>query len=152
MLRSAWTPGPAPLPAPGSGSLLVAVTDFTCARARDLPGVFRAGTALRRSWPDLPGAVGLWLWSLPRERRCGSVSVWTDGAALRGFVRLPEHVAIMRRYRDRGEIRSVTWETDAADVFDRAATWARAELVLTGSNQGQGQDGAGAAPSQRFSR
>ncbi|MBE1535024.1 hypothetical protein [Actinomadura algeriensis] len=122
-MRTRWLAGPAP----ASGPVLVSVTGFTCARARDLPGVFRAGTTLRRSWPELPGAVGLWLWSVPLERRCGSVSVWTDGAALRGFVRLPAHVAIMRRYRGRGEIRTASWETDA---FDPAATWARAGRFL----------------------
>ncbi|MEV5827063.1 hypothetical protein AB0L25_15920 [Spirillospora sp. NPDC052242] len=122
-VRTHWLAGPATAPGP----VLVSVTDFTCTRARDLPGVVRAGMALRRSWPELPGAVGLWLWSLPRERRCGSVSVWRDGAALHGFVRLPEHVAIMRRYRGRGEIRTVTWE---ADAFDPAATWARAARVI----------------------
>ncbi|WP_199747592.1 hypothetical protein [Actinomadura sp. WAC 06369] len=122
-VRTRWLAGPAAAPGP----VLVSVTDFTCARARDLPGVARAGMALRRSWPELPGAVGLWLWSLPLERRSGSVSVWTDEAALRGFVRLPEHVAIMRRYRGRGEIRAVTWE---ADAFDRAATWERAARFL----------------------
>ncbi|GGV04236.1 hypothetical protein GCM10010182_23150 [Actinomadura cremea] len=137
-------------PATSPGPVLVSVTDFTAASALDLPGVFRAGMALRRLWPDLPGAVGLWLWAVPLERRCGSVSVWTDGAALRSFVALPEHVAIMRRYRGRGEIRSVTWE---ADVFDPAATWARAARVLAGAGSRAGQAGAAAgAPSQREPR
>ncbi|QFG25704.1 hypothetical protein [Actinomadura sp. WMMB 499] len=136
-VRTGWRAGPAS----AAGPVLVSVTDFTAASALDLPGVFRAGMALRRSWPDLPGAVGLWLWAIPAERRCGSVSVWTDAAALRGFVALPEHVAIMRRYRGRGGLRSVTWE---ADAFDARAAWARAARVLAG------EDAPGAAaPRQR---
>ncbi|MFB4308058.1 hypothetical protein [Actinomadura sp. GTD37] len=110
-----------------SGPVLVSVTDFTCADPLDLPRIFRAGMALRRSWPDLDGAVGLWLWAEPLRRRCGSVSVWTGDAALRGFVAWPPHVEIMRRFRGRGTIRAHTWE---AERFDPAATLARAERVL----------------------
>ncbi|MFF4618858.1 hypothetical protein [Nonomuraea jabiensis] len=79
MLRSRWTPGPA---AGATGSVLVSVTDFRTGRLRDLPGVYQAGLTLRRAWPDLPGAVGMWLWTQPLEGRCGSVSIWQDEGSL----------------------------------------------------------------------
>ncbi|GGZ08705.1 hypothetical protein [Streptomyces poonensis] len=141
MLRSRWCPGPAGdslgdrVAANGidngmrgrvSGSLIVSVTDFTSDAYRDLPGIVRRGLALRRRWPHLEGAVGMWLWAAPSARRCGSVSVWTGRRALAEFVRLPEHVAIMDEYRERGTIRSVMWEyesLDAARIRQDAEVW-----------------------------
>ncbi|CAM5608907.1 hypothetical protein [Streptomyces purpurascens] len=76
MLRSRWCRGPAgdflggSAAANGvdsgvrgrrSGSLTVSVTEFTSDAYRDLPGIARHGFALRRRWPDLDGAVGMWL-------------------------------------------------------------------------------------------
>ncbi|NUW41883.1 hypothetical protein [Nonomuraea rhodomycinica] len=106
MLRSRWTPGEA---VGATGTVLVSVTDFRADRLRDLPGVYRAGLALRRAWPELPGAVGMWLWTEPLRGRCGSVSIWRDETALRRFVAWPDHVAVVRRYRGRGRLRSTTW-------------------------------------------
>ena len=135
MLRSAWTPGP---DEEAVGPVLVSVTAFTADRARDLPGIFRSGLRLRRHWPSLEGAVGMWLGSVPRERRCGSVSVWLDERSLRGFVALPEHVAIMRRYRDRGRMASVTWEVEDGEL---RSVWARARAYLAGAEQSEGSEG-----------
>ncbi|MFI6856727.1 hypothetical protein [Streptomyces sp. NPDC050416] len=99
-----------------SGPLIVSVTDFTSDAYRDLPGIARRGFALRRRWPQLAGAVGMWLWTMPSARRCGSVSVWAGRRALAEFVRLPEHVAIMNQYRRRGTIRSVILEHESLDT------------------------------------
>lgn len=99
-----------------SGLLIVSITDFTSHAYRDLPRIARRGFALRRSWPQLDGAVGMWLWGAPLVRRCGSISVWTGRRAPGEFVRLPEHVAIMDEYRDRGTIRSVIREYESFDV------------------------------------
>ncbi|MFJ4280460.1 hypothetical protein [Streptomyces massasporeus] len=96
--------------------MIVSATDFTPGRRRDLPGIARRGMALRRHWPRLEGAVGMWLWAMPVAGRCGSVSVWTGRRALAGFVRLPEHVAIMDEYRERGTTRSVIREYENLDV------------------------------------
>ncbi|MBE1491186.1 hypothetical protein H4W31_006824 [Plantactinospora soyae] len=126
MLRSAWAPGPS---TGSDGPMLVSVTDFQADRLRDLPGIFRAGLRLRRAWPQLAGAVGMWLWAEPLERRCGSVSIWQDEEALRGFVAWPEHVRIMRRYRSRGQIRATSW---LAARSDPAAIWAQARPYLSG--------------------
>ncbi|MGW0600161.1 hypothetical protein ACWD11_23880 [Streptomyces sp. NPDC002776] len=131
MLSSRWIQGPAgdclanhsaahtagsDSPGRRSGPLIVSVTDFTSDAYRDLPGIMRRGFALRRRWPHLDGAVGMWLWAAPLTRRCGSVSVWTGRRAIAEFVRLPEHVAIMDAYRERGTIRSVIWEYESSDV------------------------------------
>ncbi|MEU9020618.1 hypothetical protein [Actinomadura sp. NPDC048394] len=121
-LRS-WRPGPAA----GNGPVLVSVTDFTCAHPSDLPKVYRAGLDLRRAWPGLEGAVGLWLWTKPLRLRSGSVSIWETREDLHRFVAWPPHVAIMRRFRNRGAIRAHTW---TADRFDPAETWARAARLL----------------------
>ncbi|GAA4330801.1 hypothetical protein GCM10023086_60740 [Streptomyces venetus] len=140
MLRSSWSPGPAGDAPDGgaandagsgtrghrSGPLIVSVTDFTSETYRALPGIARRGFALRRHWPHLDGAVGMWLWVMPTARRCGSVSVWTGRRALAGFVRLPEHVAIMDEYRGRGTMRSVLLEYDgfdAARILRDAEAW-----------------------------
>ncbi|MEH0580485.1 hypothetical protein [Streptomyces sp. B21-108] len=141
MLRSRWCQGPAGDPLGDravadavdsgmrdrrSGPLIVSVTDFTSDAYRDLPGIVRRGFTLRRRWPYLDGAVGMWLWVAPLGRRCGSVSVWTGRRALADFVRLPEHVAIMDEYRERGTIRSVIREYesfDAARIRQDAEAW-----------------------------
>lgn len=129
LVRSRWHPGRA---AAYDGPVLVTLTDFTAARSRDLPGIARAGFRLRRHWPVLEGAVGVWLWASPQTRRVGSVAVWTDTPALHGFVGLPDHVAIMRRYRDRGTARSVSWTADRAVSADElSALWSDAHVRLT---------------------
>lgn len=117
MMRSQWQPGPQQA---WTGQVFVSVTDFTSDRALDLPGIAVAGYGLRRAWSTLDGAVGMWLWASPAQRRSGSVSVWTDAAALSGFVRWPPHVRIMRKYRTRGRITAHGWR---ADEFDRGSVW-----------------------------
>ncbi|GGP02099.1 hypothetical protein LDL08_00110 [Nonomuraea glycinis] len=125
MLKTHWTPGPA---AGVAGPVLVSVTDFQISRLHDLPGVYHAGLSLRRDWPRLPGAVGMWLWTEPLRGRCGSVSIWQDEQALRDFVAWPDHVTIMRRYRGRGRLRSVTWTAAQSD----RGIWAQARSYLSG--------------------
>lgn len=124
MLRSSWTPGPA---RGHEGPVLVSVTDFELRTIRDLPGVYREARGLAARWPDLAGAYGMWLWTIPTARRCGAVAVWRDTAALHGFIAWPPHVAIMRAYKGRGTLTSTTWQ---ADDFDPGATWTRARAAL----------------------
>ncbi|NIH79452.1 hypothetical protein [Amycolatopsis viridis] len=123
MLRTSWVAGPAE----AAGPVLVSVTDYTSNRLWDMPGIYRAGRRLARHWPSLDGAVGHWLWAEPLQRRSGSVSVWRSKQALRGFVGLPEHVRIMRTYRDRGSIRSTTWTVEDPDL---RTVWAQASEFL----------------------
>lgn len=108
-LLTPWAPGPE---AGSTDDVVVSVTDFALARRRDMPRVVTTGLRLRMGWFAMDGAVGLWLWSLPRERRSGSISVWTGEEHLRRFVALPAHVAIMRRYRDSGTLKSTDWKAE----------------------------------------
>jgi len=124
MMRAPWMPGPAHA---WPDRVIVSLTDFTLHQARDLPQVWRTGMRLRRSWPQMSGAVGVWLWSLPAERRSGSVSVWQTEEDLLRFVRWPVHMEIMRRHRTTGTLESTTWE---ADHFIAAQVWSTARGQL----------------------
>ncbi len=104
-----WREGPA---SRHDGAVVVSLTDFTAHRARDLPSIYLAGLRLREGWYAMPGAIGLWLWGQPLQRRGGSLTVWESQEDLRRFVSLPVHVAIMRRYRERGTIEADTWEME----------------------------------------
>ena len=121
-MRTRWSPGPAGI----DGEVLVSVTEFTSSTFRDLPGIVRAGYELRREWPRLDGAIGMWLWTTPLSRRVGSVSVWTGERAMHEFIRLPAHVAIMRKYGRRGVTRATRWWTsdhDQGDIWCDAQRW-----------------------------
>jgi hypothetical protein len=122
-----WKQGPAAL----SGPVLVSITDFELHRVRDMPRVYVEGARLRRAWPSIGGALGMWLWMKPLRKRAGSVSVWSSEEDLRRFVRWPRHVAVMRRYRDAGELSSTSW---AETGFDAPAVWARAAARLGGGD------------------
>ncbi|WP_067816429.1 hypothetical protein [Actinomadura kijaniata] len=124
MMRTRWIPGPA---ADTEGPVLVSVTEFTGDAFRDVPAIYRAGLELSRAWPRLDGAVGTWLWARPLGRASGSVSVWEDEAALRRFVSWAPHVAIVRRFRDRGRVRATTWH---ADRFAGDEAWREAVRFL----------------------
>ncbi|KQX61253.1 hypothetical protein [Streptomyces sp. Root1310] len=136
MLRSSWTPGQTH---GHRGPVLVSVTDFKLDKIRDLPGVYREARRLAALWPELPGAHGMWLWTVPTARRCGAVAVWRDTAALHHFVAWPPHVAVMGAYKGRGTLTSTTWQ---ADGFDQGATWARAHATLRASPPGGRISGA----------
>jgi hypothetical protein len=91
-----------------------------------LPGIAANGLRMRMGWYGMSGAVGMWLWVLPIAGCSGSVSVWASEEDLERFISLPHHVDIMRRYGDRGTVRSTTWTADRFDrsvILDRARTW-----------------------------
>jgi hypothetical protein len=109
-----------------TSSVVVSVTDFASHRRRDLAGVALVGLRLRMGWYAMPGAVGLWLWSLPLQARSGSISVWTSEDDLRRFVGLPLHVEVMRRNARRGTVRATTWNAEefvSSEVLGRARQW-----------------------------
>lgn len=110
MLWSKWTPGAS---VGATGQLLVSVTDFTANRFRDLPRAAAAGFTLGGGWKDTDGAVGMWLWFMPTQRRCGSLSIWTGNEALRRFVGSSEHMVIVRAYRNRGTMNSDSWGVES---------------------------------------
>jgi hypothetical protein len=111
----------------GDGPAIVSLTEFTARRARDLPLIARDGLALARGWWALDGAIGVVLYLDGRSG--GSLSLWRDEEALRRFVALPRHVAIMRRYRERVTVRAATWT--AHDAVDLDATLAARAARLT---------------------
>jgi hypothetical protein len=115
-----WMPGPVE---PGDASVVVSVTEFAANHRRVLPGVAANGLRMRLGWYAMSGAVGMWLWMMPTVECGGSVSVWASEDDLERFINLPHHVDIMRRYGDRGVVRSTTW---TAERFDRGATLTRA--------------------------
>jgi heme-degrading monooxygenase HmoA len=123
LLRTPWQRGAAA----GEGPVLISFTNFTPHRRADWPGIARAGLRLRRSWPQMKGAVGMWMWAdATLSRGGGSVSIWESEEALMAFVRWAPHVEIMRRYRERGAIEAVSWE---AERFDRAEVWREAQRL-----------------------
>jgi len=113
---------PGPVEASAS-PVLVSVTDFHADQRRELPGVALRGMRMRMGWYGMPGAIGLWLWTLPASSRSGSISVWACEDDLERFIGLPHHVGIMARYGPRGTVRSTKWH---ADTFDRHAVISRA--------------------------
>lgn len=118
-----WAPGPHD---PGDAPVVVSATEFDAHHRHDLPGVVLKGFRLRMGWYAMPGAVGLWLWSLPAAARGGSISVWAGEDDLERFVSLPHHVKIMQRYGARGAVRSTTWTADRFVprlIIERARDW-----------------------------
>jgi hypothetical protein len=124
-----WRPGPAHVDP--DQPVFVSVTDFHIDSARWAPGAWRTGLRLRRSWPRLDGAVGIWLWAEPHNLRSGAVSVWLDEQALARFLRSPVHRAIVRDYRPHMRGTSRGW---TAPRLDRAAIWGQAVREITGSS------------------
>jgi hypothetical protein len=117
MLRSVlWKRGPAEPPA--DGPLVISLTNYHTDRWRHVPGVWMSGLRLRRAWPAMQGAVGLWLWADPLRRRSGAISVWTNEDDLGRFVRWPVHVAIMRKYRERGTLEATSWTSERFEKDD----------------------------------
>ena len=62
-----------------------------------------------------------------------SVSVWRDPEDLRRFVRSPEHLRIMREFKDTGALYTNAW---TAERLDRELIWTQATDRLTGRVDG----------------
>jgi hypothetical protein len=121
-----WRSGPV-VADPGQ-PVYVSVTDFRIYDPRHAPGAWRTALRLRRSWPRLDGAIGLWLWSQPLKLRSGSVSIWRSEVDLTHFLRSPVHRAIVGQYRSRMTGTSTGW---TATRLDRAAIWRQATSLLS---------------------
>jgi hypothetical protein len=117
-----------PLPR-SAGPVVVSLTEFTPRHVRDWPVIARDGLGLTRGWWAMAGAIGVVLYGDARHRCGGSLSLWASEEDLRRFVALPRHVAIMRRYRDRGTVRATVWTS--AEAIDLDATLARRNRWLT---------------------
>jgi hypothetical protein len=105
----------------------VSVTDFRIHHPRHAFGAWRTGLRLCQSWPQLDGAIGLWLWGQPLRLRSGSVSVWRSEADLMRFIRSPVHRAIVGEYRTRMAGTGTGW---TAPRLDRRAIWEQATRDL----------------------
>jgi len=114
-MRGPLHPGPV---ARTNGPVRVSLTEFTARRMRDLPGIAREGIALSRGWWAMPGAIGVVLYVDALTKTGGSLSIWESEADLRRFVALPRHTAIMRRYRDRVDVRATTWTAENFSVSE----------------------------------
>lgn len=108
--------------------VFVSLTDFRIHRPWHAPSAWRSGLRLRRSWPRLEGAIGLWLWAEPVKLRSGSVSIWRTQEDLMRFLRSPVHRAIVARYRTRMSGTSSGW---TAPRLDRGEIWSQAIHILT---------------------
>ena len=111
----------------------VSVTDFRIHHPRHAVSIWRAGLGLRRSWPRLDGAIGIWLWGEPWKLRSGAVSVWRSEEDLMRFLRSPVHRAIVGRYHTRMSGTSMGW---TAPRLDRVAIWDQAVRELTSESAG----------------
>ena len=115
------------------GPVHVSMNDYLIHRARDIPRVAREGLRFRRRWPDTEGALGVWMAALRGGRRQVSISVWRAPEDLKRFVRTPEHVRIMREYRDVGALFTNAW---TAERLDRGLIWKQADDRLRGRVDG----------------
>ncbi len=77
---------------------------------------FRAVAAVRRQLATADGLVGYTLRAKPLARDYWTLSVWTDEAALLGFMRKPPHVDVMRSLRPvMGPTKFVQWQVTGGD-------------------------------------
>ncbi|OBF51283.1 hypothetical protein A5756_20050 [Mycobacterium sp. 852002-53434_SCH5985345] len=121
LISTDWLPGPSDST---RFPVVVSFTDFHSESEQDWQQVAELGLRLAQSWPIMHGAVGLWLWGKPAECRGGSLSVWDSRSDLRRFIRWPVHAEIVKNWRGRVRVESVTW-TD--ERFVPTVTWGRAE-------------------------
>lgn len=127
MIRNPWRPGAA---AGGRGPYFVSATKFVYRRWRDMPLVWLYALRLRHGWGRRPGAVGLATGADALRPVTYSLSVWESEEDLRAFLRSPDHVRLVRDYRDRlVETRVVSWQTEE---FALGPAWAEA-LTRLGS-------------------
>jgi hypothetical protein len=98
--------------------VIVSLTEFTAHSILDLPGIAREGIGLTRGWWAMPGAIGVVLYVDVLAKTGGSLSIWAHEEDLRRFVALPRHRAIMRRYRDRVDVRATSWSTENFSVTE----------------------------------
>jgi hypothetical protein len=115
------------------GPVYVSMNDYLIRRLRDIPRVAREGLRLRRQWPRTEGALGLWMAAFKGGRRQVSISVWRAPEDLQRFVRSPEHLRIMREFRDAGQLYTNAWQ---AEQFDAELIWRQAMDRLQGRIDG----------------
>ena len=124
LLGTDWLPGPSD----GTQSpVVVSFIDFHSRFRRGLAANTELGMKLAQSRPIMRGAVGLWLWLKPAERRGGLLSIWDSNADLRRFIRWPVHVALIKNWRARVRVQSASLDDQR---FVPAQAWLRAEAQM----------------------
>lgn len=77
---------------------------------------FRAVSAIRKQLASAEGLVGYTLRAKPLARNYWTLSVWTDQAALQGFMRTAPHVELMGSLKPfMAPTKFVQWEITATD-------------------------------------
>jgi uncharacterized membrane protein/quinol monooxygenase YgiN len=90
--------GPAgPLAAPG----IVLISRLRLRHLKDVPGLLRHSSQLRRGFRAVPGAISLRLAASPTRGTFWTWSSWIDEAAMDEYVRPEPHRALMAHFRDR---------------------------------------------------
>lgn len=125
-LTAIWKSGQ---PDPGCGPVHVSMNDYLIHRFRDVPRVALEGLRLRRRWPETEGALGLWFAVFRGGRRQVSISVWRAPEDLQRFVRSPEHLRIMRDFKDAGALYTNAWTSER---LDPESIWREAADRLAG--------------------
>jgi hypothetical protein len=141
IVRTRWVHGPVTEP---PATVVVAATKADYKRVRDLPFVFLEAVRLMRRWRHRSGSLGVLVAGEPGKTLSYSMSAWESRDALRSFLRAPDHVPLMRRYRPR-QTWSMTriWETDD---FTPAKAWREAIRRL---NEPEGTDRRSSSPRAR---
>jgi hypothetical protein len=126
MTRLSWMRGPAAI----DGVVFVSATRFTYRRSWHMPLVFWSGLRLRSQWSAVPGAVGMFTGGSLPDRTTYTVTAWSSEPDLGRWLRSPQHVRLMRDYKDRLESSAaVSWLSEA---FEPRAAWAEGMSRLTG--------------------
>ena len=100
---------------PGTGYLVMA-SYLPLKRITATVRFFRAVSAVRRQLAIADGLIGYTLRAKPLARDYWTLSVWTDDAALRQFMRASPHVQVMTSLKPfMGPTQFVTWTVSAAD-------------------------------------
>ncbi len=95
---------------------LVMASHLPLTRITSTVRFFRAVVAVRKQLRSAEGLVGYALRAKPLARDYWTLSVWTDQAALDGFMRTPPHVGVMGSLKPfMAPTMFVQWEIAAAD-------------------------------------
>ena len=100
---------------PGTGYLVMA-SHLPLQRITATVRFFRAVSAVRKQLATAEGLIGYTLGAKPLARDYWTLSVWTDGTALRQFMRTLPHAQVMTSLKPfMGPTKFVTWTVTAAD-------------------------------------
>jgi hypothetical protein len=109
------------------------MNDYLIHRFRDVPRVARAGYGLAAYWPQVEGALGLWVAAFRGGFRQVSISIWRSSDDLNRFAQSPAHLRIVREFKDAGVLYTNAW---TAERLDRDVIWREGVDRLEGRVEG----------------